>query len=272
MDPMTAQQIGERLAEIETSLASMAVTYPILYAAISAVLMAVILTIREVLARFAGWPAQAVEAVASAVMGRVEATADAFFTTKAANLARKSDLDLIVDEVKETRKATALIEQEFGRRKFVSERSYDFAAKAVERIIEPLFVCLEGHERLLASVKAEREENDADYPMTLPKLSNKERAELHALCGTKHDEFRRARAMAPVVLGEQMVTALAEYDAMWSKLHSTPWERWEDDEEGHLSEIVKIERTTYTKLCDAARELLLERPKDKPTPSTVTAS
>lgn len=259
MDPV-AQDVMTRLGEVEASLAAMNRTFPITYAALSAVLMAVVLFIREVLTRYAGLPAQAVEAVASAVMGRVEKTADAFFTTKAANFARKSDLDIIVNEVRATRQATAQIEEYFSRRKFVSERTYDFAAKAVERMIEPLFTCLESRERLLASARAERVEQDNDGPpFTLPKLDADERTALRKLCDEKQAEFRRACAMAPVVLTAEIVAILAKYDKALARLNSQPWEQWEDDEKGHIEQFVRLERATYNALCGAARKILIEQ-------------
>lgn len=259
MDPAAAQEITQRLVEMEASLAEMKTTFPLIYAAASAVLIGVLLALRELFVRYAGLPAKTIEALATAVSGRVEAAADAFLKTKATNFARKEDLKLIVDEVTATRKATAQIEQEFANRKFVSERTYDFAAKAVEQLIQPLFVCLEGHERLLASVKADREEREIDGPpITLPKLSSEERVALYEVCGTKHNDFRRARAMAPVVLGAEVVEILSQYDIEWNRLHSIPWEQWEDDEEGHLERIVGIEKSTYENLCDAARRPLVE--------------
>ena len=259
MDPGTAQDLAQQLAQVETTLAEMQTTFPLVYALASAVLLAIALALREVFVRYAGLPAKTVEALATAVSGRVEAAADAFLKEKSKNLARKADLNLILDEVKATRVATAQIEQEFAKRKFVSERTYDFAAKAVEQLIQPLFVCLEGHERLLSSVKADREERELDGPpVTLPKLSSEDRVALYKVCDEKHDAFRRARAMAPVVLGHEVVGILSDYDAEWARLHSVPWEQWEDDEEGHLNRIVGIERRAYENLCVAARRLLVD--------------
>lgn len=195
------------------------------------------------------------------VLRRFEVATDEYLKSRAKVLAREHGLPGIIKEVEETKTATARIEQKFAERKFVSERSYDYAAKVVERLVEPLYDCLDGHQQLLRSATAEREEREAEFPMTLPKMSGDERQRTYDRVEQKHDEYRRARAMAPVVLNERVVGILDAHETQWRELYRIPWERWEDDEEGHLLRLVEIEQAAYVSLCEAAHDLLL-RPAD----------